>query len=115
MPIRLARHSDLETITQIFTTAFWDEDAIGHNIHPRRSEYPQDVAKFWRARIRQSWWDWDHVFLVATTDDGKVVGAANWMRMGGWGGLRWWDPREFPSVVSFFFIFYETNLFGYSP
>lgn len=97
MPIRPARLSDLDAITQVLTTAFWDEDAVGRNMHPHRNEYPQDVSQFWRASIWRSWWDWDHVLLVATIDDGKVVGAANWTRMGGWGGLRWWDPREFPS------------------
>lgn len=101
MPIRLAHYADCEAIAQILTAAFWDEDVVGRQMHPRRDEYPGDVFEFWRRRVRTGWWDWSHVFVVATAEqDGgegsEVVGVANWTRRGEFGGaLSRWDPREY--------------------
>lgn len=105
MPVRLARYSDLETAAQILTVAFWDEDVMGNHMHPKRNEYPRHVLEFWKRGIRADWWDWSHVFVVATTDDGEIVGVANWARIGDFGGaLARWDPREYtPFCVSFLF------------
>jgi len=96
MPIRLARYADLEAAARIYTAAFWDEDVLGNQMHPHREQYPSDVLEHWRRVVRAAWWDWAHVFVVATTDGGEVVGLAYWDRRGK--ALRTrlaiYDPRE---------------------
>lgn len=103
MPIRLARYSDLEAAAQVLTVAFWDEDVVGNHMHPNRAEHPGDMVEFWRRLLRASWWDWSHIIVIATTDDGEVVGVAKWAPVGDFGGpLARWDPREYtPFCVSF--------------
>lgn len=66
-------------------------------MHPRRKEYPDDVYYFLLRGIRERFWDWQHQFMVVTVnEEGKerIVGAADWRRLGKGGEkrkLRGWD------------------------
>jgi len=93
--LRPARLSDLSAIATVWTAAFFDDEIIGVIMHPHRKEYPDDVYWFLLRGIRERFWDWRHRFLVVT-DDEKVVGAADWRRLGRGGegmGLGRTDPR----------------------
>lgn len=68
-------------------------------MHPNRDKYPEDVHSFLLRGIRERFFDWRHQFIVVTVkEDGneKIVGAADWRRVGD-GGRRmelwWFDPR----------------------
>ena len=106
--IRRARFSDLSASTRTCSLAFDDDVLFGRLIHPYRKSYPGDVDKYWYRRFVVDYWDWSHVFLVATesatADAGSeiVTGFAHWSRIAsgtranfraGW-GLTWWDPSE---------------------
>ncbi|KAF2093405.1 acyl-CoA N-acyltransferase [Rhizodiscina lignyota] len=80
MPIRQARWTDLEAINALCTESFWDEDVTGRIMHPQRHKYPGDVIRYWRKKNRQDYWDWAHCYVVATDDEGKIVGFADWSR-----------------------------------
>lgn len=67
----------------ILTKAFWDEDAVGRFMHPRREDFPDDLKKFWRRGLRSIWWEEGHSLLVAVNRDGVIVGYANWKVFGG--------------------------------
>ena len=95
--LRPARLSDLSAIATVWTAAFFDDEIIGELMHPHRDEYPDDVYWFLLRGIRERFWDWRHRFMVVT-DDGKVVGAADWRRLGRGGEkmeLGRGDPRMF--------------------
>ncbi|RMZ77721.1 hypothetical protein DV738_g4218, partial [Chaetothyriales sp. CBS 135597] len=75
--------------------AFWNDVLFGQLIHPHRQQYPEDNDLYWLRRTQVEWWDWSHVFIVAST-------TAHWSRIAdsyaenyaaGW-GLAWWDPRR---------------------
>lgn len=54
-------------------------------MHPHRKEYPDDVYYFLLRGIRERFWDWRHQFLVVVVNEGgreRVVGAADWRRLG---------------------------------
>ncbi|KAH5345296.1 hypothetical protein HBI38_149030 [Parastagonospora nodorum] len=98
--LRLARITDLNSIAQIWTSAFFDDEIVGKMMHPHRSQYPDDVYWFLLRGVRERFWDWRHQFIVVTANEGgkeKVVGAANWRRLGR-GGERMElgrvDPRN---------------------
>jgi hypothetical protein len=98
--LRPAQISDLSSIARIWAAAFFDDEIIGQIMHPHRKQYPDDVYWFLLRGIRERFWDWRHQFMVVTVDEGsgeRVVGAADWRRLGK-GGERtelWWmDPRE---------------------
>jgi L-amino acid N-acyltransferase YncA len=83
MVIRAITAADIPAIVEILTAAFWNEDAIGRFMHPRRDEFPYDVKKYWRHKIRVDYLDYRHTFMVAVDEStDKVVGVADWMRMG---------------------------------
>jgi hypothetical protein len=69
-------------------------------MHPHRAQYPDDVYYFLLRGIRERFWDWRHQFIVATTtEEGeeKIVGAADWRRLGKGGErMELWraDPRK---------------------
>jgi hypothetical protein len=79
--LRAARFSDLSSIATAWAAAFFDDEIIGELMHPHRNNYPDDVYWFLHRGIRERFWDWRHQFIVVT-DDGKVVGAADWRRLG---------------------------------
>jgi hypothetical protein len=108
MPIRLAHHSELDTVAAIFAAGFHDEEVVGDLLHPRRKQYPQDYVGFWRRRCRERWWQYSRVFLVSfEQEDGNgkggrevLTGAAEWARVGlGWEKVWrvWgkWDPSKY--------------------
>ena len=98
--LRPAMLSDLTSIAQVWSRAFFDDEIIGHMMHPFRNKYPDDIYWFLLRGIRERFFDWRHQFLVVTaTEDGtsRVVGAADWRRLGNGGkkmDLAWWDPRN---------------------
>ncbi|KAI4673532.1 uncharacterized protein J4E88_008587 [Alternaria novae-zelandiae] len=97
--LRPARFSDLSSIATVWAAAFFDDEIIGELMHPHRKDYPDDVYWFLLRGIRERFWDWRHRFLVVT-DDEKVVGAADWRRLGKGGegmGLGRTDPPLFPN------------------
>lgn len=94
--LRPARFSDLSSIATVWAVAFFDDEIIGEIMHPHRDEYPDDVYWFLLQGVRERFWDWRHHFIVVT-DDGKVVGAADWRRLGRGGEemeLGRVDPRR---------------------
>lgn len=72
--------------------AFWNEEAVGKILHPKRDEYPGDIIKHWRMKNRQDWFDWSHFPLVAEDENGRIVGFADWSRESK--QLAWFDPRR---------------------
>jgi hypothetical protein len=98
--LRAAHISDLPSIARIWTSAFFDDEIIGHIMHPHRNQYPDDVYWFLLRGIRERFWDWRHQFMVVTVQEGfseRVVGAADWRRLGKGGEkMELWtgDPRE---------------------
>jgi hypothetical protein len=96
LQLREARFSDLSAIASVWTDAFFDDELIGDIMHPRRKQYPQDIYWFLLRGVRERFWDWRHQFVVVTVKDGnseRVVGAADWRRLGGGG-----KPRELSMV-----------------
>jgi hypothetical protein len=92
---RAARFSDLSSIATAWAAAFFDDEIIGELMHPHRNDYPDDVYWFLLRAIRERFWNWRHQFIVVT-EDGKVVGAADWRRLGSGGEdkeLGSADPR----------------------
>lgn len=102
--LRKARLFALPTIAKVWTSAFFDDEIIGEIMHPNRKYYPNHVYWFLLRGIRERYWDWRHQFLVACTlENGveKIVGAADWRRLGRGGDkmeLWRWDPSEFGKV-----------------
>jgi hypothetical protein len=95
--LRAATSSDLSSIATVWTAAFFDDEIIGEIMHPYRKDYPDHVYWFLLRGIRERYWDWRHQFLVVT-DDEKVVGAADWRRLGKGGEAKELgkaDPRMF--------------------
>lgn len=98
--LRLARITDLTSIARVWTSAFFDDEIIGKMMHPHRNQYPDDVYWFLLRGIRERFWEWRHQFIVVTRNEGgkeKIVGAANWRRLGKGGEkmeLGSVDPRE---------------------
>jgi hypothetical protein len=96
LQFREARLSDLSAIASVWTDAFFDDELIGDIMHPRRNQYPQDIYWFLLRGVRERFWDWRHQFVVVTVKDGsseRVVGAADWRRLGDGG-----KPRELSMV-----------------
>ncbi|KAI4701151.1 hypothetical protein J4E89_010727 [Alternaria sp. Ai002NY15] len=94
--LRAAGFSDLSAIATVWAAAFFDDEIIGELMHPHRDKYPDDIYWFLLRGIRERFWDWRHRFLVVT-DDGEVVGAADWRRLGKGGQsmeLGATDPRN---------------------
>jgi hypothetical protein len=99
--LRPATLSDLSSIAGVWAAAFFDDEIIGEIMHPHRNKYPDDVYWFLLRGIRERFWDWRHQFMVVT-NGGKVVGAADWRRLGKGGAKReLWkaDPRESKSKI----------------
>ncbi|KAF2035231.1 acyl-CoA N-acyltransferase [Setomelanomma holmii] len=99
--LRAARLSDLSSIANVWAAAFFDDEIIGEIMHPHRREYPDDVYWFLLRGIRERFWDWRHQFIVVT-DGGKVIGAADWRRLGKGGErIELWraDPRKLISPL----------------
>jgi hypothetical protein len=104
--LRLAAFADLPAIARCWHAAFFDDEIIGEMMHPNRKEYPEDVYWFLLRGIVERFWDWRHQFIVVTVKEGwteKIVGAANWRRVGN-GGKKmelWWaDPRKRSSICA---------------
>ncbi|RMZ87706.1 hypothetical protein DV736_g5059, partial [Chaetothyriales sp. CBS 134916] len=111
--IRRAFFSEQRAIARVCTAAFWNDVLFGQLIHPHRLQYPNDNDLYWLRRTQVDWWDWSHIFIVATTgkdsvsrrgkdDERIIIGQAHWSRIAdseaenyaaGW-GLAWWDPRR---------------------
>lgn len=94
--LRPATVSDLSSIASVWAAAFFDDEIIGEIMHPHRKEHPDEVYWFLLRGIRERFWDWRHQFMVVE-DSGKVIGAADWRRLGKGGekrGLWKADPRE---------------------
>jgi hypothetical protein len=79
--IRAATVFDMTAIARCWYHAFFDDVVIGEMMHPHRREHPEDVYYFLLGGIRERYFDWKHRFIVATID-GRVVGAADWRRLG---------------------------------
>lgn len=82
MSIRPARYSDLDSIADILTAAFWNGDIVGRFMHPYREKYPQDFREWWKRRLRALWWDRKFAFLVSTDGNGDITGFAKWAAHG---------------------------------
>ena len=103
--LRPATSSDLPCISHIWAMAFREEVLFGQIMHPYRTLYPCDMARYALQRERLAYWDWTHRLIVSTVKDrctgGEVVtGWATWERLGPQGrrlmGLRWWDLSSWP-------------------
>ncbi|ORY09608.1 hypothetical protein BCR34DRAFT_625667 [Clohesyomyces aquaticus] len=98
--LRLARFSDLQSIAQCWYEGFFDDEVIGQIMHPNRKEFPEDVYWWLLRGIRERFWDWRHQFVVVTVMEGgkeRIVGAADWRRVGDGGKsleLGAWDARN---------------------
>ncbi|KAL5119227.1 hypothetical protein ACEQ8H_002938 [Pleosporales sp. CAS-2024a] len=99
--VRAAEITDINAIARVWTSAFFDDEIIGHMMHLHRAQYPDDVYWFMIRGIRERLWDWRHHFIVVTTSEASkekvVVGAADWRRLGRGGERReLWriDPRN---------------------
>lgn len=109
--LREARLSDLPAIARIWHSAFFDDEVIGKMMHPHRQQYPEDVYWFLLRGIRERFWDWRHQFVIATVEaktstnrEEKIVGAADWRRLGQGGTQReLWriDPRASARLANF--------------
>jgi hypothetical protein len=101
--LRPARYSDHTTLAALCSAAFFEEDLFGRVMHPRRHEFPDDVALYWLQHIRNLWFDWRNRAFVAVSRDEKtgqekIVGLAVWQRQGEGGkkmALSSVDPREY--------------------
>lgn len=100
LTLRQAKISDLPAIARCWYHAFFDDEVIGEIMHPHRQLYPEDVYWFLLRGIRERFWEWRHHFIVVTVQNEgkeKMVGAADWRRVGDGGRMTdlWWaDPRE---------------------
>lgn len=96
--VRLATYSDLPAIARCWYHAFFDDEVIGEMMHPHRKEYPEDVYWFLLRGIRERYFDWRHQFVVVSVQSEgqeRVIGAADWRRVGDGGrklDLWWLDP-----------------------
>jgi hypothetical protein len=101
LQLRKACFSDLSSIAAVWTDAFFDDELIGDIMHPHRKQYPRDVYWFLLRGIRERFWNWRHQFMVVTIKDGneeRIIGAADWRRLGNGGKARelWGlDPSEY--------------------
>ena len=96
LELRKACLSDLSAIASVWADAFFDDELIGDIMHPNRKEYPQDIYWFLLRGIRERFWDWRHQFVIVTAKNGaddRIVGAADWRRLGDGG-----RPRELSGV-----------------
>ncbi|MCJ1286153.1 hypothetical protein MMC26_005498 [Xylographa opegraphella] len=103
MPIRVARLSDLFTISSIFAAGFYNEEVVGDLMHPYRAQHHQDYLAYWRRKCWVRWCDYSRVFAVSFEQDGNegkevLTGVAEWQRVGlgwerVWGVWGTWDPR----------------------
>ncbi|KAF2463519.1 uncharacterized protein BDR25DRAFT_347167 [Lindgomyces ingoldianus] len=100
MPIRPAKWTDLSTIATLCATAFYDDELFGTLMHPLRDQFFSDYKASFTRRIRENWWDWSHVWWVATVleaDHEVVAGVAEWEFKGTMADtvcLKQWDPRR---------------------
>ncbi|KAF2181603.1 acyl-CoA N-acyltransferase [Zopfia rhizophila CBS 207.26] len=81
MTVRPACYSDMPAMAAVAARAFHDDELFGTLMHPFRAQYPDDYEAFFLRRMRENWWDWSHVWWVATIDD-EVVGIAEWEMKG---------------------------------
>lgn len=97
--LRDAYYSELPAIARVMALAFWDDHIFGAMIHPHRARFPLDSDLYWLRRARVSYWDFHYKWLVAVErEGGRVVGIAQWERVGGGAKAMecaWFDPREF--------------------
>jgi hypothetical protein len=80
--IRHVKYQDLLAVARILAAAFWDEDAVGRFMHPEREKFPKDVERWWTRKLRYTFVLWQHEMLIAVDPTGRVVGFADWSRMG---------------------------------
>ncbi|KAF2736127.1 hypothetical protein EJ04DRAFT_433613 [Polyplosphaeria fusca] len=113
--LRLASAADLPAIARCWYEGFFDDEVIGEIMHPRRSQFPEDVYWFLLRGIRERFWDYRHQFVVVVVreQDGqdRVVGAADWRRLGEGGQARelWaMDPRNL--VAPALHLYHQTCL-----
>jgi hypothetical protein len=105
LQLRKACLSDLSAIASVWADAFFDDELIGDIMHPNRKQHPQDIYWFLLRGIRERFWDWRHQFVVVTVKDGnveRIVGAADWRRLGDGG-----KPRELSGVDPSKFTYLE--------
>jgi hypothetical protein len=98
--VRLATVFDIRGIARCWYYAFFNDAVIGDMMHPHRKEHPEDVYDFLLRGVRERYFDWTHQFVVATVND-RVIGAADWRRLGTGGEnmqLRRVDPRTVQPV-----------------
>jgi hypothetical protein len=107
MHVRLAQPSDEPVIAAICACEFFEVDLFGRMIHPRRTEYSQDMQIFWHKWVRNDWANPPINIILAVTaeDDQPVIGAAIWQRQGDDLGARGViparaDPGRFPALDS---------------
>jgi hypothetical protein len=100
MSIRPARRSDLTAIAKLCADAFYDDELFGALMHPYREQFLGDYEAYFTRRMRQHWWDYSHIWFVATVlkqGEEVIVGVAEWEFMGDVGKklrLQPWDPRK---------------------
>ncbi|ETR97869.1 hypothetical protein M419DRAFT_90258 [Trichoderma reesei RUT C-30] len=99
--LRNACYSELSEVAHVMARAFWDDNLFGDIIHPKRNQYPDDVDLYWLRRARVSFWDSRWRFIVAVEKDNtgheRIVGIAQWARLGEDGGKRessYWYLRD---------------------
>ncbi|KAF2010154.1 hypothetical protein BU24DRAFT_455288 [Aaosphaeria arxii CBS 175.79] len=113
--LRLATASDLPAIARCWYYAFFDDEVIGDLMHPHREESPEDVYYFLLRGVRERFWDWRHQFIVITViEEGieRIVGAADWRRIGDGGKameLPRLDPRNLISPT--YSLYHNVSLY----
>jgi len=99
--VRPATAFDITAIARCWYHAFFDDVVIGEIMHPYRQEHPEDVYYFLLRGTRERYFDWTHRFVVATVGE-RVVGAADWRRLGTDGNglqLSTLDPRMLEPAI----------------
>lgn len=86
MPVRLATYSDLLPASKFLAKAFRDEDLFGVYMHPKRTEYPDDMYLQFLNKLRIGWASGpSNHFLVSFKKDANgqeiLTGIARWQRM----------------------------------
>jgi hypothetical protein len=106
--IRRARVTDLPAMADVLAKAFWDEDAVGRFMHPKREQHPRDFMRYWRRRAARGMCDWQREAFVATLklDDldstgGQVIGVVEWSDYSGKDAEKGakWVSRKFHTLL----------------
>lgn len=82
--LRPAKFTDMGQIGHVAGLAFFDDNILGHHMHPFRQQFPGDFASYWSRRASVHYWDYGWKQVVAVRQDASgndvIVGVAQCMR-----------------------------------